>query len=107
LFATLDTTTRKLWLPDAGHIVLSDTVGFIRDLPHSLVAAFHATLEATAEADVLLHVVDSASSARADQVADVNKVLGRDRRSSGSAACGPQQARSYRPAAGSRAGRVW
>jgi len=75
LFATLDTTTRKLWLPDAGHIVLSDTVGFIRDLPHSLVAAFHATLEATAEADVLLHVVDSASSARADQVADVNKVL--------------------------------
>lgn len=75
LFATLDTTTRKLWLPDAGHIVLSDTVGFIRDLPHSLVAAFHATLEATAEADVLLHVVDSASPARADQVADVNKVL--------------------------------
>jgi GTP-binding protein HflX len=75
LFATLDTTTRKLWLPDAGPIVLSDTVGFIRDLPHSLVAAFHATLEATAEADLLLHVVDSASSARDDQVADVNKVL--------------------------------
>jgi GTP-binding protein HflX len=75
LFATLDTTTRKLWLPDAGHIVLSDTVGFIRDLPHSLVAAFHATLEATAEADLLLHVVDSASPARDDQVADVNKVL--------------------------------
>ena len=75
LFATLDTTTRKLWLPEAGHIVLSDTVGFIRDLPHSLVAAFHATLEATAEADLLLHVVDSASPARDDQVADVNKVL--------------------------------
>jgi GTP-binding protein HflX len=75
LFATLDTTTRKLWLPDAGHIVLSDTVGFIRNLPHSLVAAFHATLEATAEADLLLHVVDSASPARDDQVADVNKVL--------------------------------
>jgi GTP-binding protein HflX len=69
LFATLDTTTRKLWLPEAGHIVLSDTVGFIRDLPHSLVAAFHATLEATAEADLLLHVVDSASPARDDQVA--------------------------------------
>jgi GTP-binding protein HflX len=55
--------------------VLSDTVGFIRDLPHSLVAAFHATLEATAEADLLLHVVDSASPARDDQIADVNKVL--------------------------------
>nr|MBP6709215.1 GTPase HflX [Accumulibacter sp.] len=75
LFATLDTTTRKLWLAEAGHIVLSDTVGFIRDLPHSLVAAFHATLEATAEADLLLHVVDSASTARDEQVADVNKVL--------------------------------
>ncbi len=75
LFATLDTTTRKLWLAEAGHIVLSDTVGFIRDLPHSLVAAFHATLEATAEADLLLHVVDSASQARDEQIADVNKVL--------------------------------
>jgi GTP-binding protein HflX len=75
LFATLDTTTRKLWLAEVGHIVLSDTVGFIRDLPHSLVAAFHATLEATAEADLLLHVVDSASPARDDQIADVNKVL--------------------------------
>ncbi|WP_300454532.1 GTPase HflX [Accumulibacter sp.] len=75
LFATLDTTTRKLWLPEVGHVVLSDTVGFIRDLPHSLVAAFHATLEATAEADLLLHVVDSASPARDEQVADVNKVL--------------------------------
>jgi GTP-binding protein HflX len=75
LFATLDTTTRKLWLAEAGHIVLSDTVGFIRDLPHSLVAAFHATLEATAEADLLLHVVDSASPARDEQIADVNKVL--------------------------------
>jgi len=75
LFATLDTTTRKLWLAEVGHIVLSDTVGFIRDLPHSLVAAFHATLEATAEADLLLHVVDSASPARDEQVSDVNKVL--------------------------------
>jgi GTP-binding protein HflX len=65
----------SLWLPDAGHIVVSDTVGFIRNLPHSLVAAFHATLEATAEADLLLHVVDSANPARDDQVADVNKVL--------------------------------
>lgn len=75
LFATLDTTSRKLWLPDVGQIVLSDTVGFIRDLPHALVAAFHATLEATAEADLLLHVVDSASATRAEQIAEVNKVL--------------------------------
>jgi GTP-binding protein HflX len=75
LFATLDTTSRKLWLGEAGNVVISDTVGFIRDLPHSLVAAFHATLEATAQADVLLHVVDSASSARDEQVSEVNKVL--------------------------------
>lgn len=75
LFATLDTTSRKLWLGDAGNIVISDTVGFIRDLPHELVAAFHATLEATAQADLLLHVVDSASAAREVQVAEVDKVL--------------------------------
>lgn len=75
LFATLDTTSRKLWLPEAGNIVISDTVGFIRDLPHSLVAAFHATLEATAQADLLLHVVDSASPSRDDQIFEVNKVL--------------------------------
>ena len=75
LFATLDTTSRKLWLPEVGNIVISDTVGFIRDLPHSLVAAFHATLEATAQADLLLHVVDSASPSRDEQIAEVNKVL--------------------------------
>ena len=75
LFATLDTTSRKLWLAEAGSVVISDTVGFIRDLPHALVAAFRATLEATAQADLLLHVVDSASSARAEQVAEVDKVL--------------------------------
>jgi GTP-binding protein HflX len=75
LFATLDTTSRKLWLGDAGNIIVSDTVGFIRDLPHELVAAFHATLEATAQADLLLHVVDSASPAREAQVAEVDKVL--------------------------------
>jgi GTP-binding protein HflX len=96
LFATLDTTTRKLWLPEAGHIVLSDTVGFIRDLPHSLVAAFHATLEATAEADLLLHVVDSASPARDEQVADVNKVLAEIGAADVPQLDGPQQARSYR-----------
>lgn len=75
LFATLDTTSRKLWLEDAGHVIISDTVGFIRDLPHSLVAAFQATLEATADADILLHVVDSASAARDEQIEEVNKVL--------------------------------
>ncbi len=75
LFATLDTTSRKLWLGDAGNVVISDTVGFIRDLPHELVAAFHATLEATSQADLLLHVVDSASPAREQQMAEVRKVL--------------------------------
>lgn len=75
LFATLDTTSRKLWVEGAGNIVISDTVGFIRDLPHSLVDAFHATLEATLDADVILHVVDSASPVRDDQVFEVNKVL--------------------------------
>lgn len=75
LFATLDTTSRRLWLGEAGNIVVSDTVGFIRDLPHELVAAFHATLEATAQADLLLHVVDSASTARVDQIAEVDRVL--------------------------------
>lgn len=75
LFATLDTTSRKLWVEGAGNIVISDTVGFIRDLPHSLVAAFQATLEATAQADLLLHVVDSANHARDEQMAEVDKVL--------------------------------
>ncbi len=75
LFATLDTTSRKLWIEGAGNLVISDTVGFIRDLPHSLVDAFHATLEAATDADVLLHVVDSASHARDEQIDEVNKVL--------------------------------
>ncbi len=75
LFATLDTTTRRIWLPEAGTVVVSDTVGFIRDLPHGLVAAFRATLEETVRADLLLHVVDSAAPARDQQAADVDKVL--------------------------------
>jgi GTP-binding protein HflX len=75
LFATLDTTSRKLWVGGAGHVVISDTVGFIRDLPHELVAAFHATLEATSQADLLLHVVDSASTVREEQKEEVEKVL--------------------------------
>ncbi|MEX2240293.1 MAG: GTPase HflX [Burkholderiales bacterium] len=75
LFATLDTTTRRVWLPAAGTVVIADTVGFIRDLPHGLVAAFRATLEETVRADLLLHVVDSASPARGQQAAAVNQVL--------------------------------
>jgi len=75
LFATLDTTTRRLWLPEAGNVVVSDTVGFIRDLPHGLVAAFRATLEETVHADLLLHVVDASSPARDEQAEAVNKVL--------------------------------
>ncbi len=75
LFATLDTTTRRIWLPPANPVVLSDTVGFIRDLPHALVAAFRATLEETVRADLLLHVVDAASPAREEQQAEVDKVL--------------------------------
>ena len=75
LFATLDTTTRRIHVPQAGEVVLSDTVGFIRELPHALVAAFRATLEETVRADLLLHVVDSASPARAEQAADANAVL--------------------------------
>ena len=75
LFATLDTTTRKVYVEGAGQIVVSDTVGFVRDLPHSLVAAFRATLEETIHADVLLHVVDAASGVRLEQIDEVNKVL--------------------------------
>ena len=75
LFATLDTTTRKLYLPEVGNVAISDTVGFIRDLPHSLVAAFRATLEEAIHADLLLHVVDAASEAREAQIEEVDKVL--------------------------------
>ena len=76
LFATLDTTTRALWLGEAGASVsLSDTVGFIRDLPHKLVEAFEATLHEAAEADLLLHVVDAASAQLAEQQAEVERVL--------------------------------
>jgi GTP-binding protein HflX len=75
LFATLDTTTRRMYLEGAGNLVLSDTVGFIRDLPHGLVASFRATLEETIHADLLLHVVDASSSVREPQIAAVNAVL--------------------------------
>ena len=75
LFATLDTTTRRLYLEGTGNLVLSDTVGFIRDLPHGLVASFRATLEETVRADLLLHVVDASSSVRTQQIEAVNAVL--------------------------------
>lgn len=75
LFATLDTTTRRLYLADVGEVVLADTVGFITRLPHSLIAAFRATLEATLEADLLLHVIDTASPHRERQIAAVEQVL--------------------------------
>jgi GTPase len=77
LFATLDTTTRQLYLEQAGRAVsLSDTVGFIRDLPHKLVEAFEATLQEAADADLLLHVVDCASPLLDEQMAEVERVLG-------------------------------
>lgn len=75
LFATLDTTSRRMFTEGLGEIVVSDTVGFIRHLPHSLVAAFRSTLEETVQADVLLHVVDANNANRDDQIAEVNKVL--------------------------------
>jgi GTP-binding protein HflX len=76
LFATLDTTTRAMWLEQAGEAVsLSDTVGFIRELPHRLVEAFKATLVEAVEADLLLHVVDASSPAAAEQQEQVLKVL--------------------------------
>ncbi|MBF6617344.1 GTPase HflX [Pollutimonas thiosulfatoxidans] len=75
LFATLDTTTRRVWIEGAGQVVVSDTVGFIRDLPPTLIAAFRATLEETVQADLLLHVVDASSPQRDEQIAEVNKVL--------------------------------
>ena len=74
LFATLDTTTRKLHLPSRD-ATLSDTVGFVRDLPHELVAAFRATLVETAQSDLLLHVVDFSADSRQQQVDSVRSVL--------------------------------
>jgi len=79
LFATLDTTTRQLYLAEAGasarSVSLSDTVGFIRDLPHKLIEAFEATLQEANDADLLLHVVDAASPVLADQMNEVQRVL--------------------------------
>jgi GTP-binding protein HflX len=76
LFATLDTTTRQMHVEQAGRgVAISDTVGFIRDLPHKLVEAFEATLQEAAQADLLLHVVDAASPNRGEQLDEVRRVL--------------------------------
>lgn len=76
LFATLDTTTRQLYLGEAGRSVsLSDTVGFIRDLPHGLIDAFQATLQEAVDADLLIHVVDASSPNYPEQIAEVQQVL--------------------------------
>lgn len=76
LFATLDTTTRQLYLGEAGRLAsLSDTVGFIRDLPHGLIDAFSATLQEAADADLLLHVVDGSSPDYLEQIEEVQRVL--------------------------------
>ena len=74
LFATLDPTVRKIALP-GGNVVLADTVGFVRDLPHELVAAFRSTLAEAREADLLLHVVDAADELRDERIGQVDKVL--------------------------------
>ena len=76
LFATLDTTLRRAFVPGAQNIVVSDTVGFIRDLPHDLVAAFRATLAEAADADLLLHVIDASAENRDEQVEAVDALLG-------------------------------
>ena len=75
LFATLDPTLRRLQVTDLGEVVLADTVGFIRHLPHKLVEAFRATLQEAAEADLLLHVIDAASIDRDSNIREVEKVL--------------------------------
>jgi GTPase len=75
LFATLDPTLRKVELPDAGSVILADTVGFIRHLPHDLIAAFKATLQETRDADLLLHVVDCADEQMRENIDEVNSVL--------------------------------
>lgn len=75
LFATLDPTLRQVKLPEIGQVILADTVGFIRDLPHQLVEAFSATLEETLKADLLLHVVDAHNPLKEALIQDVQKVL--------------------------------
>jgi len=76
LFATLDTRTRRWYLPGWGPVLLSDTVGFIRDLPHHLIASFKATLEEARQANLLLHVADASTPAVYDQISSASRVLG-------------------------------
>jgi GTP-binding protein HflX len=76
LFATLDPTIRRIELPDFGPVLLSDTVGFIRELPHSLVEAFHATLEEVVSSQLLIHVVDFSDPNYRDRMSEVEDVLG-------------------------------
>src|SRR5690606_14333069 len=76
LFATLDPTLRRLELDDLGPVVLADTVGFIRHLPHKLVESFRATLEESSNADLLLHVIDAHEPERDEQIEQVLAVLG-------------------------------
>ena len=75
LFTTLDPTSRRMYLPNFGSVILIDTVGFIRDLPHELIDAFHATLEETNEADLLLHVIDAHDQEKNRKIEIVNEVL--------------------------------
>jgi GTP-binding protein HflX len=75
LFATLDPTLRAVRLPDGGRVVIADTVGFVRDLPHELIAAFESTLEETRGSRLLLHVVDAADPAHLERIEQVTKVL--------------------------------
>ncbi|EZQ18580.1 MULTISPECIES: ribosome rescue GTPase HflX [Halopseudomonas] len=76
LFATLDPTLRRVELDDIGPVIMADTVGFIRHLPHKLVEAFRATLEESSQADLLLHVIDAADEERTSNIEQVNLVLG-------------------------------
>lgn len=75
LFATLDSTVRRLELPDGQEVILADTVGFVRDLPHELIAAFRSTLQEAREADLILHVIDASDRNRWQRVRQVNAVL--------------------------------
>jgi len=75
LFATLDPTVRRMDLSDGGYVVLADTVGFVRDLPHELIAAFRSTLQEAREADLILHVIDASDPNRWQRVRQVNSVL--------------------------------
>ncbi len=75
LFATLDSTLRRVHLPGAGPVIFADTVGFIRHIPHDLVTAFRSTLEETSEADLLIHLVDAADPLREEKIRDVEEVI--------------------------------